>query len=472
MFPETHAARAARRWMSTGGKTSVMAKIVIIGAGSGFGSRLSLDVMATEALGGATIGLCDIHPGRLRRVTDYVRHTAERHNIPVTIEANTDRTVLLPGADFVITSISAGGGAYWGHPYTAEVGIPRQYGIDQQVADTCSVGAVFRFLRTGPIQRQILEDVERRCPDALVLNHTNPMAMLTWLHHATTSVRNVGLCHGVQGTIWELSEKFLGVPVGEVSYTVAGINHLAWFLEIMRGKEDLYPRLREVVEHPDRAADPEYVARERVRVEIMKHFGYFPTESSRHDSEYMPYFARTPEQRESFGLKAREISDTCPKNREWMGDGGAVAEGAGELRRSNEYTTRIMEAVVTDVPFRFNGNVMNTGLIDNLPQGCCVEVPCMVDARGVHPCHVAPLPAQLAALDRANIAVQELAVQAVLERDREAAFHACALCPLASALLPLDKIRAMFEEMWEAEKELLLWFDPNHRGSLPETCAS
>lgn len=448
-----------------------MAKIVIIGAGSGFGSRLSMDIMATEAMQGATIGLCDIHAGRLKQVADYVRNTAERHAVPVTIEANTDRTALLDGADFVVTSISAGGGAYWGHPYTAEVGIPRKYGIDQQVADTCSVGAVFRFLRTGPVQRQILEDVDRQCPDALVLNHTNPMAMLTWLHNTTTNARYAGLCHGVQGTIWELSEKFLGVPVREVSYHVAGINHLAWFLEIRRGKEDLYPCLRAIIDDPQQAADPKYVENERVRVEIMRQFGYFPTESSRHDSEYMPYFARTEEERSRFGLKSRIISETCPKNREWMGDGGAVAKGAGELHRSNEYTTRIMEAVLTDVPYRFNGNVMNTGLIGNLPPGCCVEVPCLVDARGVHPCHVGALPAQLAALDRTNVAVQELAVQAVLERDREAAFHACALCPLASALLPLDQIRAMFEEMWEAEKELLLWFDPNHRGPLPETCA-
>ncbi len=442
-----------------------MAKIVIIGAGSGFGGRLSIDIMSREALKDSTICLCDLHTGRLGRVSDYVRRTAEAHGLPTKVIADTDRTALLPDADFVVTSISVGGGAYYGFPYKPEIEIPRKYGLEQSVADTCSVGAVFRFLRTGPVQNQILRDVERLCPEALVLNHTNPMAMLMWLHNATTGLKTVGLCHGVQDTAGKLAG-YLGIGSEEISYKVAGINHLAWFLELKHGKKDLYPDLFRLLD------DPETVQKDAVRFEIMKRFGYFPTESSHHDSEYMPYFRRTPELMGKYGLRQRTVSDSPPRVREWLQDGDGGEPAVGELRRSREYTTGIMEAVLTDEPFRFNGNIMNTGLITNLPQGSCVETPCMVDAGGVSPCYVGELPPQLAAIDRTNINVHELAVRAVLDRDREAAFHACALDPLTSSVIPLDRLRAMFDELWDAEKDLLRWFDPSHTGPLPEPFAA
>ena len=447
-----------------------MAKIVLIGAGSGFGTRLSIDVMCSPLLRNSTLCLCDIHPGRLRFVTDYVRRTAEKHRIPVRIISGTNRKALLPGADFVITSISAGGGAYYGHPYMDEVQIPRKFGVDQSVADTCSAGAVFRFLRTGPVQQQILRDVERFCPDAYVLNHTNPMAMLTWLHTFGSSVRNVGLCHGVQHTALIFSNA-VGVPVDTVRYKVAGINHLAWFLEFSREGEDLYPRIRKIAVDPSLSADPSFYRHNKVRIEIMKHFGYFSTESARHDSEYMPYFRRTPEMITEFGLISPEVRLTPPSSREWEMEGKEGGPSAEKLVSSQEYTTGIMEGILTDKPFRFNGNVMNTGLITNLPLGCCVEVPCIADSHGITPGWIGDLPPQLAALNRSNIAVQELAVKAVLEKDPEAAFHACCLDPLTAAVLPLSKIRAMFEELWEAEKQHLLWFDPSYTGDLPETCA-
>jgi alpha-galactosidase len=448
-----------------------MAKIVIIGAGSGFGGRLSIDIMSHEELQHSTICLCDKSPERLELVANYVRRTAEKYGLPTKIEAGTDRTALLPGADYVITSISVGGGAYYGHPYMAEVEIPRKYGIEQSVADTCSVGAVFRFLRTGPVQQQILRDVERICPDAYLLNHTNPMAMLIWLHSVGTSLRNVGLCHGIQHTANQLSA-FMGIPTKEWSYHVAGINHMAWFLEMKRGKEDLYPLLRAKIADPAHQ-DSKFMQTERVRLEIMNQFGYFPTESSRHDSEYLPYFRRTPELLAEYGLQPREVPNEQPQNRQWMKETQGDGESApvGELRKSEEYTSGIIKAIETDVPFSFNGNVMNTGLITNLPQGSCVEVPCLVDARGIHPCYVGDLPSHLAALNRSNIAVQELAVQAVLNRDREAAFYACALDPLTSSMLSLPKIREMFEELWAAEGDLLQWFDPSFRGDLQETYA-
>ena len=442
-------------------------KIVIIGAGSGFGSRLSIDIMSRESLREATIGLCDIHPGRLDNVYRYVKRTIEHHHLPTRVLASVRRAELLPDADFVITSVAVGGGAYYGQPYKAEVEIPLRYGVDQSVADTVGVGAVFRFLRTGPVQQQFFTDMERLCPGALVLNHTNPMCMLTWLHCLASKMPYAGLCHGVQDTTKRLAA-LLDVPYEEVNFKVAGINHLAWILELRRGKEDLYPRLRQLMN------EPEKIKGEEVRFDILRHFGYFSTESNHHDSEYLPYFRRTPELMAAYHLKSRTVPDQ-PREREWLKDTGVDGDEnapVGELKRSHEYTTGIMEAVLTNRPFTFNGNVMNTGLITNLPQGCCVEVPCLVDAHGVQPCHVGALPPHLAALDRANIAVQELAVRAVLERDREAAFLACALDPLTASVLPLAKIRAMFEELWQAEKHLLLWFDPAHTGPLPELCAS
>ena len=440
-------------------------KIVIIGAGSGFGSQLSIDIMSREALQDATICLCDINAERLDKVSSYVRRTIEHHNLPTRLEVSQNRRELLPGADFVVTSISVGGHAYAGNPFRWEVEIPQKYGIDQAVADTVSIGAVFRFLRTGPVQQQFFTDMEELCPDAYVLNHTNPMCMLTWLHCALSPMKYAGLCHGVQGTTKKMA-RMLDVPYEEVSFLGAGINHLAWILEFTRGKEDLYPQLKALMD------DPEKIKGEEVLFELMKYFGYFPTESNRHDSEYLPYFRRTPELMAHYGLEARTVPDQ-PRGRVWQQDMGVDGGDApvGELRRSHEYTTGIMEAIVTNVPYEFNGNVMNEGLITNLPEGCCVEVPCLVDGRGIHPCHVGDLPPHLAALDRSNVAVQELAVRAVMERDREQAFLACALDPNAAATLPLWRIREMFEELWEAEQHLLLWFDPQHKGPVPELCA-
>ncbi len=445
-----------------------MPKIVIIGAGSGFGGRLSIDILSRDPLKDSTICLCDIHAGRLEKVHRYVQRTIDRYNLPAKVCATQDRREALPGADFVVTSISVGGGAYWGFPYNAELGIPQKYGIEQTVADTVSVGAVFRFLRTGPVHLQIFKDIEALAPDALVLNHTNPMCMLTWAHHAFTSVKNVGLCHGVQGTTRKLA-KWIDVPYEEIQFQCAGINHLAWILEFRRGKEDLYPQIRALMD------DPEKIKGEEVRFEILRQLGYFCTESNRHDAEYMPYFLTTPEKMAMYSLESRKATDE-PRKREWLADTGAEGEESapvGTLKLSHEYSSGIMEAVLTDTLYRFNGNVMNHGLIPNLPDGCCVEVPCLVDANGVQPTYFGPLPPHLAAIDRSNVAVQELAVKAVLERDREAAVQACFVDPTAAAVLPLPKIRRMFDELWDAlwEKDLLKWFDPSHKGPIPETCA-
>jgi len=448
-----------------------MPKLVIIGAGSGFGGRLSIDTLSRKPLQDSTIGLCDLHPERLAAVKEYVERTIAYHKLPARVEASMDRKELLKDADFVVTSISVGGPAYWGFPFSADIEIPRKYGVDMNISDTTSVGAVFRFLRTAPVHLQIYKDIERLAPDALVLNHTNPMAMLTWVHHAATSVRNVGLCHGVQGTSQGLAKR-LDIPYEEMSFLCAGINHLAWFLELRRGDEDLYPELRRRLgkKLDEFARDPKG-GRDVVRFELLRQFGYFPTESSGHDSEYVPYFRTDKATRDAYGLDSWQVNPNPPKRRAWAKDTGIEDDDGpvGELKISREYSSGIMEAVVTNEPYRFNGNVMNTGLITNLQQGSCVEVPCMADARGINPCHVGDLPKGVAALCRSNISVHDLAVEAVLSRDKEAAFQAVACCPVTAAVLSLPKIREMFDEMWEAEKQFLGWFEDGNTGPVPET---
>ena len=428
---------------------------MIIGAGSGFGSRLSIDILSRESLRESTIALCDIHAGRLAQVRDYVQRAIDGHDLPGEVIASTEREELLPGADCVVTAVSIGGAAYWGEPYRSEVEIPLKYGIHQTVADTIGVGGIFRFLRTADEHLNFARDMERLCPHALMLNYTNPMCMLTWLHSVGSSVQNVGLCHSVQETTMKLAQG-VGVDYGDLSYLVAGINHQAWVLKLRKGNEDLYPRLREVIEtHEDFADD-------RVRVELMRQFGYFVTESTRHNAEYLPYFRRTGELRQYYGVPDREpVSMENTRKRSWMKDSGVEDDGNAEipaLTSSHEYASLIIDAKLSGNPFAFNGNVMNHGSITNLPQKCSVEVPCLADREGVHPTFVGSLPAQLAALNMSNVAVQELAVQAVLERDREAAFHACALDPLTAATVSLPKIRQMFEELWVAEGERLSYF--------------
>jgi len=429
-----------------------MTRIVIIGAGSGFGGKLSIDILSRPPLQDSVIGLCDIDDGRLKKTAEYVQRTIDSQNLPAKVLCEKDYTRLLEGADFVITSVSVGGRAYWGRPFADEINIPAKYGVDQAVGDTVGPGGVFRFLRTAPVQLEFCRQIERRCPDALLLNYTNPMAMLTWLHSAASSVRNVGLCHSVQNTAKRLA-KYTHLPLEEVSYLVAGLNHQSWFLEFRHNGQDAYPLIRKAME------DPEIYRRDTVRFDILKHFGYFVTESTPHNSEYLPYFRRTPALRERYSLKTRTVAMEAPVKHEWLKDTGADETApVGNISRSHEYASAIIEAKVTDRPIRFNGNVMNTGLITNLPEGCCVEVPCLVDGLGVHPCHVGALPPQCAALNRSNVAVQELAVRAVLERDRDAAFQAVALDPLTASVLSLDEIRAMFDEMWQAEEHLLGYF--------------
>jgi alpha-galactosidase len=423
-------------------------KTVIIGAGSiVFARRLILDLLAYPELRDGTIALVDLDPDRLEVITSLAKHVVALRKHPTRIESTTDRGPALDGADHVITAINVGHDAVY-----LDHAIPQKHGVLQQVADTIGPGGVFRGLRAGPALLAICRDMERLCPDAWLLNYTNPMAIVTWAINAGTRVKAVGLCHSVQGTSHQLAG-YIGVPYDEVSYWVAGINHMAWFLSFTHRGEDAYPRLREAM------ADPETYARDRVRFEILRHFDYFVTESTPHMSEYVPYFRRTAELVSQFGLRTPSL-DRSRWSARWEKHRESVEKQiAGEEpipdQPSTEYAAGIVHSLVTGTLRRINGNVLNRGLITNLPEGCCVEVPCLVDGTGLRPCYVGGLPPQCAALNRGNIALQELAAQAIVERDRRKAFQAVCLDPLTAAVLTLGEIRQMVHEMLDAEAEWL-----------------
>jgi len=425
-------------------------KAVIIGAGSAFGSRLSIDILSRKPLEDSTITLCDINEEKLETVSAFVQAAIDHHKLPAKVEAGTDRRKLLPGADFVIISVSIGGPAYFDKPYEDEIDIPAKYGVRQTVGDTVGPGGIFRALRTAPVLMAIARDIAELAPNALILNYTNPMAILTWILNETIDNQSVGLCHGVQGTSKKMA-KYIEAPYEKTGYWVAGINHMAWFLEFTYNRRDAYPALRKAME------DPKIYNQDPTRFDMLKHFGYFCTESSRHTQEYVPYFRKNIERIERYEKITKAVKG---KRQNWYEDMGVKASEADsiELKRSHEYASGIMEAIATSAPFRFNGNVMNDKLIDALPPNCCVEVPCLTDGQGVHPCRIPSLPAACASLCRTNVNVQELAVKAAMENDREAAFHAVALDPLTAATLSLDKAREMFEELWEAEGDLLAYY--------------
>jgi alpha-galactosidase len=425
-------------------------KIVLIGAGSMFGRNLSMEIMSREVLKRATIALCDIDRKKLKLIEGYLRKIVEHHDLPTKIVASPDRREVLEGADFVVISVAIGGPAYYGPTYENEMRIPLKYGIRQTIGDTVGPGGIFRALRTAPEMLGMVEDINRLAPRSIILNYTNPMAILSWLLIERAQVPAVGLCHSVQETAARIA-RHMGVAYEEVSYWVAGINHMAWFLELTYRRRNAYPRLR-------RAAKKRGVyKRDSVRFDIMENFGYFPTESSRHNSEYVPYYQHEQDRLEAFEGFVRRVRKR--RTAELRGIAAKVARDEKvELVRSNEYAPYIMEAITTGVPYRFNGNVLNHGLITNLPAGCCVEVPTMIDGEGVHPCYVGDLPPQCAAQNRTNINVHELTVDAVRHRSREAAHQALLLDPVTRAVLPLKKIRRMFEELWKKQRRLLKYY--------------
>lgn len=432
-------------------KGGTITKVAFLGAGSfGFGRRLVSDLLSFPELTDSTVHLVDPDAERLAFVEAVVRRMVNEAQLPTRVEASTERTAALHGADYVIVSIRVGSRF---QPEALDVQIPLEVGgLRQTVSDTVGIGGIMKGLRTIPAMLDIARDMERCCPHALMLNYTNPMAMITWAIHATTSVRAVGLCHSVQHTSEQLA-RYVGVDYATLRYRVAGINHMAWFLELSQGNEDLYPRLRACLDQS------EIVAKDPVRFEILRHFGYFVTESSTHMAEYVPYFLRHPEEIERLNIRTRSAENFAQqqsRREQAMAQVQRDMETASvETVRSNEYAARIIHAIETDTPCCIYGNVRNTGLITNLPDGCCAEVPCLVNRAGLQPCYVGDLPPQCAALCQTNVTMQGLTVRAILERNREHVYHAAMLDPNTSAQLPLPKIRETMDRLIEAQRDLM-----------------
>ena len=434
-----------------------MAKIAFIGAGSVvFAQNLIGDILSFPALEDSTLSLMDIDPERLEQTTTIAERMMAEADGSGEIQSTTDRREALEGADYVLNMIHVGGS----EPFENEIHIPRSYGVNQAVGDTLGPGGVFRLLRTVPAMLEIARDMEEVCPNALLLNYTNPMAMLCWAIDEATDVEIIGLCHSVQHTA-EAIAAYANVPREELEYWVAGINHMAWFLEATHGGESIYPALYEAME------DPETYDQDNVRFEILRHFDAFVTESSNHMSEYVPYFRTDEDTIEDLVVEGDfEFYFT-----DWMETGHYLehwldyqqenaerdfAEEEFEIDRSEEYGSRIIHSLETGTPRRMNINVRNTGgAIANLEDAACVEVPCLVDGTGIHPCSVGQLPPQLAALNRSNIAVQRLAVQGALTGDIEHIRQAIKLDPLTAAALTLEEIDAMIDDLLEANAEYL-----------------
>jgi alpha-galactosidase len=440
-----------------------MPKIAFIGAGSlVFTRRLCSDILMTPALQDSTISLMDIDPARLRQAQEIVQSIIEQRGVKARVEASTDRRQAVADADFVITTFQAGGL----DAYKLDIEIPAKYGVGQCVGDTLGPGGVFRALRTIPVLVGLCRDMDEIAPDALLLNYVNPMAANCWAIEVATGRPHVGLCHSVQGTS-EMLARWIDVPYDEVNFLCAGINHQSFFLEFRRGKEDLYPRIWAAIE------DAEIYGSEPVRIEMMKYFGFFVTESSGHASEYVPYFRKSArmiqedlvprftDKRDAwfdFGNTGGYYRHCLHRLEKFQNDYEEIKHQDPFPSRSHEYGSWIIEAVETNSPFRINGNVPNYDLIDNLPYGCCVEVPCLVDANGIQPTKVGIVPTQLAALNRTNINVQELIVEAALRGDTDAVHHAVLLDPLTAAICTLPQIRQMVDEMLEAQAQWLPMF--------------
>lgn len=436
------ATRIAGRRESGGGP-----KIAIIGAGGvQFPLRLMGDMLSFRSLRRARFSLMDVNRERAERTARDARSIAKRHLIRgVTIEATDDRRAALDGADYVFVTFMVGGLEQSRH----DIEIPRRFGVEQIVGDTMGPGGIFRFLRNARVYEEIAQDMRELCPDALLVNYANPMAMSCW-YLSALGVRTLGLCHSVQGTSRMLA-KIAGVPYDEVSFTVGGINHQAWFTSFRRRDEDLYPRLREALARRNASPDAE----ERVRTEIMQTFGYFHTESSIHASEYVPWFRKNARLIDQYGGRRwdyRWLATHAEKAQtdRWLYRGLML-----HLAPSEEYGARIIDAIEGGDPALVHANVPNRGLIANLPDGCIVEVACHVDRVGARPIAFGSLPKQCAALNVTNIGVHELAVRAVLDGDREHVHQAMALDPLTSAVCTLDQIRAMTDELLQRNEAWL-----------------
>ncbi|MEO8882037.1 MAG: alpha-galactosidase [Devosia sp.] len=417
-----------------------MTKIAMIGAGSvSFVKKLLADILSKAELRDATVALHDINPERLETAGLMARYTASHFGANPTIEEHLDRRKALEGCDFVINMVMIGGL----QGIITDQEIPAKYGLKQTVGDTVGIGGIMRGLRTIPFMMDLCKDMAEVCPGAILINYTNPMSILTWaVYRAFPAQQVVGLCHNVRNTADDLAE-YLGVTEDRLSYDCAGINHMTWFLRLELDGKDAYPALRRAMN------TPEIFAKDRVRFEMMRQLGWFVSESSRHCAEYTPYFLRDDGEIEKYELKvAGTIEVNTRKLERYKADRARLLRGEGfEFERSVEYGSEIIHAVVTNKPALIYGNVENVGLIDNLPDGCCVEVPVIVDRNGFRPCHVGKLPPELAGHCAPHTFVQELTVRAALEGDRDSVYRAAVLDRLAPAVMTLSQIHAMMDEL-------------------------
>ncbi|MGM0285075.1 MULTISPECIES: alpha-glucosidase/alpha-galactosidase [unclassified Enterococcus] len=432
-----------------------MTKITFIGAGSTiFAKNVLGDSMLTPSLADSHIALYDIDEKRLRESEAMLKTINKNANQNrAAIQVYHDRKEALRDADFVVNAIQVGG---YKPSTVIDFEIPKKYGLRQTIGDTMGIGGIFRTLRTLPVMLEFAREMEEVCPNAWLLNYTNPMAMLTMGVLKATSIKTVGLCHSVQVCVPELFEH-LGIKeqydLADFQWKIAGINHMAFLLEITKDGEDFYPTIRQLAE------EKENPHRDSVRFELMKRFGYYITESSEHNAEYHPYFIKSkyPELIDELGIPLDEYLTRCENQiRDWETMREDIVDN-GDLthKRSREYASYIMDAIKTGNPTVIAGNVLNKGLITNLPEDVCVEVPCLVDKNGIQPTYVGALPTQLAALNRTNINVQELTVEAALTLEKDKIYQAAYLDPHLSSELSLADITQLVDDLIEAHGDYL-----------------
>jgi len=438
-----------------------MTKITFIGAGSlGFTAGLVRDILTFPLLQDATISLMDINPERLEFAYQMVIKIVEAGGHPAKVEATLDRVEALRGADVVLTTILSGSTEVWRH----DIEIPKKYGVDINVGDTRGPSGIFRFLRTLPDMMEIVGDMDRYCPNAVLLNYTNPMAMLCAAIQRQTFIPVTGLCHSVQGTAMMLAE-WIDAPYEEITYTCAGINHMAWYLDYKWNGKDAYHLIHKAITERE-----EVYNEEQVRNEVYLALGYYITESSGHNSEYNWWFRKRPDLIEQYcthgtgwnpGEYAYILKEYQQTEKTWKE--GVRVELAKEvasddLTRGHEYAAYIINALKGGEAFKFNGNVPNTNLVTNLPQGACVEVPVLVDKTGFQPIHVGALPPECALMTNLSASIEEMAIEASLAGDPVAIYRAICHDPLTAAVLSLREIKDMTNELFAQYKDYLPQF--------------
>ena len=446
-----------------------MIKVVIIGAGSAiFAKNLLGDMILLSDIPLREIALVDIHPEKLHVMEQVIRKMVEQSHRQIEVTASTERKDVLPGADYVINAIGVGGPDI----YKRDLEIADRYGVKQVVGDIIGPAGIFRMLRAYPAMFDTLKDMEKLCPNAYYFNYTNPMAGLCLALNQVSDIKIFGFCHSVQGTAGQIAD-YLGVEHDRLQYWAAGINHMAWYLQLKVDGADAYPKFKAMTDTLEKMHDVsgkeheyhwinedpkmKYPFSDAVRMTIMQHFGYFNSESPYHMSEYTPYFRKTDEDIQKYRVEDRWWLAHELGNDDYYDELKDLIHTGKDIPFSltEEYAPRVIRAIETGIPFRANLNVMNTGLIPNLPLDCCVEVPCYCDSEGIHPCYVGPLPEGPLGLNISNISVQKLQVKAAVEKKLEWIFQSIALDPLTASQCTLEEIHNMTAELIENNKEYL-----------------